>query len=218
MFIVKENPKSIGAEAYKILRTNIQYSSFDENTKVIMITSSQPEEGKSTIAGNLALSMAQDGKNTILIDCDLRKPTIHKKFNISNSSGLSEIIVGKAKLLTSIVEIDKNLTVITSGKTPPNPSEMLGSKNMQTLIEELREHYDCIIIDTPPILAVTDAQIISRNTDGIILVVRAGCTKKDNAIKAKKQIENVGGKIIGTVFNDVKRKYSKDKYYYYGEK
>lgn len=219
MFIVQDDPKSVGAEAYKTLRTNIQYSSFDKNAQAIIVTSSQPGEGKSTTSGNLALSMAQDGKKTILIDCDLRKPTIHKKFGITNSSGLSEVIVGKVDLKDAMKEFDKNLTIITSGKIPPNPSEMLGSNNMQRFLDELKGHYDCIILDTPPVLAVTDAQILSRNVDGMVLVIRAGRTKKDMVLKAKKQIENVGGKIIGTILNAVDSKNGRNNYYYYyGEK
>ena len=215
MFVVQDDPKSVGAEAYKTLRTNIQYSSFDKNAQAIIVTSSQPGEGKSTISGNLALSMAQDGKKTILIDCDLRKPTVHKKFGITNSSGLSEVIVGKVDLKDAMKEFNKNLTIITSGKIPPNPSEMLGSNNMQRFLNELKRHYDCIILDTPPVLAVTDAQILSRNVDGMILVIRAGRTKKEIVIKAKKQIENVGGKIIGTILNAVDSKNGRNNYYYY---
>lgn len=215
MFIVQEDPKSVGAEAYKTLRTNIQYSSFDKNTQVIIVTSSQPGEGKSTTAGNLALSMAQDGKKTILIDCDLRKPTVHKKFSITNTSGLSEVMVGKVELKDAMKEFNKNLTIITSGKIPPNPSEMLGSKNMKRFLVELRRHYDCIILDTPPVLAVTDAQILSRNADGMVLVIKSGYTKKDVVIKAKKQIDNVGGKIIGAILNAVDSKNSRNNYYYY---
>lgn len=215
MFVVQDAPKSVGAEAYKTLRTNIQYSSFDKNAQAIIVTSSQLGEGKSTTAGNLALSMAQDGKKTILIDCDLRKPTVHKKFGITNSSGLSEVIVGKVDLKDAMKEFNKNLTIITSGKIPPNPSEMLGSNNMQRFLNELKRHYDCIILDTPPVLAVTDAQILSRNVDGMILVIRAGRTKKEIVIKAKKQIENVGGKIIGTILNAVDSKNGRNNYYYY---
>lgn len=219
MFVVQDDPKSVGAEAYKTLRTNIQYSSFDKNAQAIIVTSSQPGEGKSTISGNLALSMAQDGKKTILIDCDLRKPTVHKKFGITNSSGLSEVIVGKVDLKDAMKEFNKNLTIITSGKIPPNPSEMLGSNNMKRFLDELKRHYDCIILDTPPVLAVTDAQILSRNVDGMVLVIRAGRTKKDMVLKAKKQIENVGGKIIGTILNAVDSKNGRNNYYYYyGEK
>lgn len=219
MFVVQDDPKSVGAEAYKTLRTNIQYSSFDKNAQAIIVTSSQPGEGKSTTSGNLALSMAQDGKKTILIDCDLRKPTVHKKFGITNSSGLSEVIVGKVDLKDAMKEFNKNLTIITSGKIPPNPSEMLGSNNMQRFLDELKRHYDCIILDTPPVLAVTDAQILSRNADGMVLVIRAGRTKKDMVLKAKKQIENVGGKIIGTILNAVDSKNGRNNYYYYyGEK
>lgn len=215
MFIVQKEPKSIGAEAYKDLRTNIQYSSFDKESQIIIVTSSQPGEGKSTTAGNLALAMAQDGKKTLLIDCDLRLPTMHKKFSISNNLGLSEIIIGKTIFLEALKPINNNLSVITAGKIPPNPAEMLGSQNMKRLLEELRKHYEYIILDTPPVLAVSDAQILSNVADGLVLVIRAGVTKKDLVIKAKRKIEVVKGKIIGAILNGASLERG-NYYYYYG--
>lgn len=215
MFVVQKNPKSIEAEAYKDLRTNIQYSSFDKDTKVIVVTSSEPGEGKSTTSGNLALSMAQDGKKTIIIDCDLRKPTIHKNFEITNTLGLSELIIGKATVLEVTKEINKNLQVITSGKIPPNPIEMLGSENMKKFLKELKEHYDVIILDSPPILAVADAQVLSTLADGTVMVVRAGKTKKEMVLKAKKKVEQVHGKILGILLNGAEKELG-NYYYYYG--
>lgn len=213
MFIVDKKPKSIAAEAYRTLRTNIQYSSFDEEVRTIVITSSEPGEGKSTTAGNIALSFAQADKRTIIIDCDLRKPSLHKKFKVSNSVGLSDVLIGKEKIDTVLFKFDDKLDVITSGKLPPNPSEMLGSKTMERLLLALKERYDIIILDTAPLQAVTDAQILSTKADGIILVVRAEATKRESVLQAKSLIEKVGGKILGTVLNGVEA--SRDKYYYY---
>ncbi|MGN9134674.1 CpsD/CapB family tyrosine-protein kinase [Clostridium sp. HCP1S3_B4] len=216
MFIVDEKPKSIAAEAYRTLRTNIQYSSFDEEIRTIVVTSSEPGEGKSTTAGNIAISFAQAAKKTVIIDCDLRKPSLHKKFKISNIGGLSDILIGKEKIDDVIHHFNEELDVITSGKLPPNPAEMLGSRTMERLLVALKERYDIIILDTAPLQAVTDAQILSTKSDGIILVVRAHATKRESVIQAKGLIEKVGGKILGTVLNGVENTRGKYYYYYYG--
>lgn len=217
MFIVEKEPKSIAAESYRTLRTNIQYSSFDKEYKIIVVTSSEPGEGKSTIAGNIALSMAQGDKKVILIDCDLRKPSLHKKFRVSNLVGLSDVIVGKADLASAIHKYNKNLVVLTSGKIPPNPSEMLSSNTMENLLETIKNSFDYIVIDTPPVQAVTDSQILSTKADGTILVVRAEKTKKNSVDNAVNLLKKVNANIIGTVLNGVdisRNKY----YYYYGDK
>ena len=213
MFIVDKAPKSIAAESYRTLRTNIQYSSFDKKYKVIVVTSSEAGEGKSTTSGNLALCLAQDDKKVILIDCDLRKPSIHKKFKVSNLVGLSDVIIGKADFKTAISKYNDNLTLLTSGKIPPNPSEMLSSKAMKNLLEVLKEKFDYVIIDTPPVQAVTDSQILSTKADGTILVVRSENTKRDAVHNAINLLKKVNANIIGTVLNGVDA--SRNKYYYY---
>lgn len=217
MFIVEKEPKSIAAESYRTLRTNIQYSSFDKEYKVIVITSSEPGEGKSTTAGNLALCMAQGDKKVILVDCDLRRPSIHKKFKVSNLAGLSDVIIGKSDLSKVMHRYNKNLVLLTSGKIPPNPSEMLSSKSMENLLEKLRENFDYVILDTPPVQAVTDSQILSTKADGTILVVRAERTKKESVNNAINLLKKVNANIIGTLLNGTDL--SRNKYqYYYGEK
>ncbi|MEG2018452.1 MAG: CpsD/CapB family tyrosine-protein kinase [Clostridium sp.] len=215
--IVEKEPKSIAAESYRTLRTNIQYSSFDEDYKVIVITSSEPGEGKSTTAGNLAVSLAQSDKNVILIDCDLRKPSLHKKFNLSNTVGLSDVIVEKESVKNVGFKYSKNLTVLTSGKIPPNPAEMLGSKSMGALIEALKKVFDYVILDTPPVQAVTDAQILSTKADGTIFVVRAEQTKKDSVHNSISLLKKVNANIIGTVLNGLEAS-TNNYYYYYGDK
>lgn len=213
MFIVEKKPKSISSEAYRTLRTNIQYSSFDKEIRTIVVTSSEPGEGKSTTAGNLALSFAQGEKSVILIDCDLRKPSLHKRFKISNMVGLSDVIIGKERIEEVVEEHSEHLDILTSGKVPPNPSEMLGSKAMSVLLEKLRVKYDVIILDSAPVQAVTDAQILSTKADGTILVVRAEKTKKDSVLQAKNLLDKVGANIIGIVLNGVEN--TRKKYYYY---
>ena len=217
MFIVEKEPKSIAAESYRTLRTNIQYSSFDEEYKIIVVTSSEPGEGKSTTAGNLALSMAQDDKKVMLIDCDLRKPSLHKKFKISNLVGLSDVMIGKTDLVKAVHKHNKNLVLLTSGKIPPNPSEMLSSKTMGNLLETLKENFDYIILDTPPVQAVTDAQILSTKADGTILVVRAERTRRESVQNAVNLLKKVNANIIGTVLNGLDEGRNKY-YYYYGDK
>ena len=213
MFVLEKQPKSVEAESYRILRTNIMYSSFDKEIKRILVTSSEPGEGKSTTSGNLALAFAQDEKKVILIDCDLRKPSIHKKFRISNNRGLSDVIIDRDKLNKCIQKRTDYLDILTAGKIPPNPSEMLGSEAMSSLLDELSNIYDVIVLDSPPVLAVTDAQILSTKSDGVVLVVRAEKTKKDTVIAAKGVLDKVNANILGTVLNGGDK--NKDNYYYY---
>ena len=219
MFIVEKKPKSISAESYRTLRTNIQYSSFDKEIRTIVVTSSEPGEGKSTVAGNLALSFAQSDKSTIIIDCDLRKPSLHKKFRISNMVGLSDILIGRKSLVEAVNQYNENMHIITSGKIPPNPAEMLGSKAMERLIAELKEIYDVIILDSAPLQAVTDAQILSTKSDGTILVVRAEKTKSDSVASAKALLDKVNANVLGVVLNATENRRGKYYYYYgHGEK
>lgn len=213
MFVLEKQPKSVEAESYRILRTNIMYSSFDKKIKRILVTSSEPGEGKSTTSGNLALAFAQDEKKVILIDCDLRRPSLHKKFRISNNRGLSDVIIDRDKLNKCIQKRTEYLDILTAGKIPPNPSEMLGSKAMSSLLDELSDIYDVIILDSPPVLAVTDAQILSTKVDGTVLVVRAEKTKKDTVLAAKGVLDKVNANILGTVLNGGDK--NKDNYYYY---
>lgn len=213
MFVVEQKPKSIAAESYRTLRTNIQYSSFDKQYKSIIVTSSEPAEGKSVTAGNLALAMAQGENKVLLIDCDMRKPSLHKRFRISNNYGLTDLLLHKKTMEDVAVQYNERLTVVPSGKVPPNPSEMLGSRAMTIFLEEMKKHFDYIIMDTPPVGAVTDSQVLSTKVDGTILVVKAGQTKKDVVMNSINAIKKVNGNIIGTVLNGVEQ--SKNKYYYY---
>lgn len=215
MFVVEKNPKSIVSESYKALRTNIQYSAIDEKIKTILITSSDPDEGKSTTTGNLAMSLAMDDKKVLIIDCDLRKPSIHKLFNQSNTVGLSEVLVRKETFPEVVNKYGDNIDVLTSGNIPPNPSEMLGSKAMSDLLNVLEEYYDYIILDSPPINVVTDSQLLATKVDGVLLVVRAEKTKKEEVKKAKDKIDKVNGKIIGSILNGTDTK--RENYYYYYE-
>ena len=213
MLIVERKPKSIEAEAYRSLRTNIQYSSFDKKYQTLVVTSANPGEGKSTVSGNLALVLAQGESKVLLVDCDMRRPSVHKKFRISNTYGISDLLVGNKKMESVAHKYNDNLTIVSAGKIPPNPAEMLGSKAMTEFLEEMKKHFDYIVLDTPPLQAVADAQILSTKVDGSLIVVRAGVTKKDAVHNAVSIINKVNGNIIGTVLNGADN--SKDKYYYY---
>lgn len=214
------DPKSPVSEAYRTLRTNIQFSGVDKALKIITITSSDAGEGKTTIICNLAITMALSGKKVILIDADLRKPGVHSKFMISNETGLTNILAQK-KPLESVIKTAsvKDLDIITSGPIPPNPSELLQSESMGNFLEDLKKKYDYILLDTPPVGMVTDAAILAAKSDGIILVVTSGKTHIDEAKRAKQLLLNVDAKILGVVLNKVNR-YEKgyyQKYYRYYE-
>lgn len=217
--ITLKNSKSPVSEAYRTLRTNIQFSSFDKKVQTIVVTSSGPGEGKSTTAANLAVVMAQSGSSTIIIDCDQRKPRLHKVFGLSNTEGLSNLLAGEVQYEKAIQESGvENLNVLTSGIKPPNPSELLGSVKMQQFINSLKGIYDYIILDTPPILMVTDAQILSRYSDGCLFVISSGEAEKEAVIKGKELLEKVNSKILGVVLNKVQvtgKGYYGYYYYYY---
>ena len=211
MFIVERKPKSIQAEAYRSLRTNIQYSSFDKEYKTLVVTSANMGEGKTTVSSNLALVLSQGEKKILLIDCDMRKPSIHKRFRVTNTHGITDLLLGKKSIDSVINKFNNNLHIITSGKIPPNPAEMLDSKVMTKFLDAMKNEYDYIVIDTPPIQAAADAQILSTKTDGILVVVRAGESKKDIVIDSISKLKKVNANIIGTVLNGVENK--NEKYY-----
>lgn len=214
MFTVEKEPKSIISESFRILRTNLQYSSLDKKHKVIVITSSNPGEGKTTIASNLALTLAEEEKKVILIDCDLRRPYIHRIFKISNANGLSQVLLGAKNLDTASTKYKENLSILTSGYIPPNPAEMLASEKMSKLLYKLREEFDYIILDTPPVLLVTDSQILSTKADGTILVVRSEKTKKVEVKDSIGLLKKVNANIIGTVLNCINGSKNKQRNYY----
>ncbi len=216
-FISSERPHSTISEAYRSLRTSIMFTAIEHKRKSILFTSCGPQEGKTTTAINMAIVMAQAGEKTLLIDADLRQPRIEHCFGVNKEHGLSEVLSGSEKCEAAILQTDiKNLEIITCGVIPPNPSELLGSAKMDNLLKELSEKYDRIIIDTPPVLAVTDAVVLSSKVDGAILVVRSGETNQNAAAKVKEIIQSVGGsKLLGCVLSMVETGKSGGSYYYY---
>lgn len=210
--IAQYNPKSPITEQYRLIRNNLHFSSVDKEIKSIVVTSPEPSDGKSTTAANLAIVLAQQGKQVLLVDADLRKPSVHYTFSVSNIDGLTNILtkeidIGMAITKTTIA----NLDILTSGPIPPNPSELLGSKTMELVIEDLKEAYEYVVFDTPPLLVVTDSQVMASKSDGVVMVVASGKTKKEQALKAKELLEKANSQLLGVVVNGVESK--KDNYY-----
>jgi capsular exopolysaccharide synthesis family protein len=216
--ITYEDPKSPVSESYRSLRTNISYASaVNKKIKSLLISSSQPGEGKSTTTANLAIAFAQLRKKTLLVDADLRKPVQHNVFGHPRGPGLSEYITGEVTDLDSIIHATKieNLSMITAGSLPPNPSELLGSEAMSNLIDRLESTWDMVLFDSPPMVAVTDASMISSELDAIALVVKAGQTERTAVDRALDTIRNVGAPLIGAILNGASQDSLGGKYAYY---
>jgi len=187
--ITYDDPSSTVSEQFNTIRTNIQFSSVDKKLKSILFTSSAPSEGKSTISNNVGVSWAKQGEKVVLVDADLRRPTIHKTFNVSNRAGLSSYLLGNASFEEIIQPtMIHNLYVITSGPVPPNPSELLGSMRTQDLFTRLEDKFDLLILDAPPANSVTDSQILASKVDGVILVIPQGIAEKAGVAHAKQAL------------------------------
>ncbi|RDY90758.1 CpsD/CapB family tyrosine-protein kinase [Bacillus amyloliquefaciens] len=206
--------KSLVAEQYRTIRTNIEFSSVQTHLRSILVTSSVPGEGKSFSAANLAAVFAQQEKKVLLVDADLRKPTIHETYQLENVQGLTNVLVGNTSLSETVQKtLIDNLYVLTSGPTPPNPAELLSSKAMGELIQEMYSRYSLVIFDSPPLLAVADGQILANQTDGSVLVVLSGKTKMDTVQKAKDALQQSKAKLLGALLN--KKKIKKTEHYSY---
>lgn len=212
MLITNKLPNSLSAEAYKTLRTNIEQITSIDNIKTILITSSISGEGKSTVAGNLAISLSKNNHKVLVIDCDLRRPSLHDKFNIENEYGVGEILLGENELKSSIKKIDSRLSVLTAGKIKNDTAELFATENMKQLLDEVRITYDYIIIDSAPIIPVADTCVLARVIDAAVLVVRANKSIEKLVIQGYEKLKKTSIKILGTVSNDSKRK-SMNKFY-----
>ena len=209
-------PKSPISESYRGIRTSIEFSNLDKEMKVINVTSSMQGEGKTTVIANLAVSFANLEKKVLLLEGDLRNPSVHRMFNISNINGLTDVLLNNKNFAECVHCTDvKNLHILTCGAVPPNPSEILSSKKMKDFINELRGYYDYIFIDTPPIGVVTDAGIISTYSDGCVFVVGSKQCDIEMAKIAKKRLEDVGANIIGAVLNKFEAEGNGYNYYNY---
>jgi non-specific protein-tyrosine kinase len=211
--ITLTDPRSPVSESYRTLRTNLSFSSLDRPLRTLVITSAAPEEGKSTTIANLAVTMAQSGKKTILVDCDLRRPSLHTIFGLSLEPGLTNMLLNENSpppLQSTEVE---NLQLLTSGAKPPNPADLLGSNKLDKVIERLLETADIVLFDAPPVIAVTDAAVLGSKVDGVLLVVQAGKTRRDHAERAKEMLEKANVHIIGVTLTNAPKDSSIGGYY-----
>jgi capsular exopolysaccharide synthesis family protein len=192
------------AEAFRVLRTNVLFSSAEEGPRTLVVTSTGPGEGKTTVASNLATGFAMAGERTLLIDADMRRPCVHDVFKCQQEPGLSNVLVGNAKASESVKKSDvPGLWVMTSGHIPPNPAELLASRQFRDLLRSLGEHFDCIVIDTPPVMAVTDAVVAAHVASGVVFVVGAEMTSRHAAKTAVEQLANGRARFIGAALNKV---------------
>jgi non-specific protein-tyrosine kinase len=209
------NPRSPVAETYRALRTSIEFASVDAPLRTLLVTSSVPKEGKTTTAGNLAIVFAQAGSRVLLVDADLRKPGVHGVFKLPNQNGLTTLFRDGAATVSSVAqetELD-NLKIITSGPLPPNPAELLGSQRWHAILERLKAEADLVIIDSPPLQAVTDAALLAAVVDGTVFVIHARRTRRGAVRQGREALARGGGKILGVVMNRLKKR-EYDEYYY----
>jgi protein-tyrosine kinase len=201
--ITLSDSRSPAAEAYRTLRTNIDFSSLDRPIHTLLVTSVASNENKSITVANLAVSLAQGDKKTILVDADVRRPALHTLFGLSNDKGLTSLFIdAKGPIEPALQAVNvPNLKVLTSGPLPPNPAELLGSQRMLDVIEALKTHADIVLFDAPPIIAVTDASVLGTRVDGVLLVVQAGQTRREQAKRAKQQLEKLHIRVIGAVLS-----------------
>jgi capsular exopolysaccharide synthesis family protein len=216
--ITQENAKSPIAEAYRTLRTNLQFAKAGEALNTLMYTSAGPGEGKSTTVANSAVVLAQSGKKVIIVDCDLRKPVQHKIFGLAKQGVTNALVENHSPVDLLQKTAVNNLQVLASGPIPPNPSELLGSGKMAQLFQELREGCDLLLIDAPPVVAVTDACVLASQVDGVVLVTAAGLVRPEMAQHAKELLVKAKGALLGIVLNRVAiDKQHAHYYYYYGD-
>jgi len=213
--ITLSNPRSPLAEAYRTLRTNLDFSSLDHPLTSMVVTSAGPEEGKSTTLANLAVTTAQSGRKVILVDCDLRRPRLHELFGLRNENGLTTMVVNEAAMKQPPLQETgvSGLQVLTSGPQPPNPAEILGSRRMAEVIELLTGQADVVFFDTPPVIAVTDAAVLASRVDGVLLVISAGSTKRDYVRQAQTLLQKVNARVMGAVLTNVAFDASLHRYY-----
>lgn len=207
--VIEADPHSPRSEAYRRLRTNLQFLNLEGQPRALVVTSSLAGEGKTTSAINIATTLAEAGERVLLIDADLRRPKVATYLNLENAAGLSTVIIGRAGLDDVVQPVGEgNLHVLTAGQTPPNPSELLGSSAMERLLQQATQAYSTVILDSPPLLPVTDATILAGKTAGALVVVGSGTTRKEHLLTALESVEQVGAQVLGVVLNKVRAKRS----------
>jgi capsular exopolysaccharide synthesis family protein len=195
-------PRSPVSEAYRTLRTNLLLSSPDDPARALMVTSPSPDDGKSTVVANLAVTMAQGGRSTILVDGDLRHPRQHEIWGIANETGLTSMVTGGVRTPPFVDVGVEGLQLLPSGPPPPNPADVLGSRRMEEVIVALRKKAEIVLFDAPPVIAVTDSALLAANLDGVLLVIRAGRTRREHAEHARDLLERLNIRIVGVALTD----------------
>ncbi|MCB9418824.1 MAG: CpsD/CapB family tyrosine-protein kinase [Ardenticatenaceae bacterium] len=211
--ITLTDPRSPVSEAYRSLRTNLSFYSLDNPIRTLVVTSPAKAEGKSTTVANLAVTMAQSGRKTILVDCDLRRPSLHTLFDLRNEPGLTNVILADEAALPLQETGVENLWLLASGPKPPNPADLLGSKKIDQLLQKLNDMADIVLFDAPPVIAVTDAAVLGAKADGVLLVINAGQTRRDHAERAKELLEKAKVRIIGATLTNAPKDSSLGDYY-----
>ncbi|MBM7604661.1 capsular exopolysaccharide synthesis family protein [Metabacillus crassostreae] len=202
-FVSYSNPSSEIAEQFRTIRTNIQFSSIDVQHKTLIITSPSSSEGKTTSAINLAISISQQGERVLLIDANLRRPKLHISFNLKESFGLTDVLMGRLPLEEAVYQTQiGKLEVLTSGIIPPNPTEIIGSKAMSYFLKDIKEEYDTVIFDCPPVLETTDTKLLAGQCDGVIMVLKSGKTDREKAVEANRLLHLVRAKVLGVILNE----------------
>ncbi|MEN6478660.1 MAG: CpsD/CapB family tyrosine-protein kinase [Anaerolineales bacterium] len=203
--ITLDEPLAMASEAYRNLRINLQFASLDYALQTLVVSSVGPDEGKTTTLANLAVTMAQAEQRVILVDCDLRQPRVHLFFGLKNDRGVTDAILDEQSFGQPLIQDTavENLRVLASGPLPPRPPDLLGSRRMGALVESLKQQADIVLFDAPPIMAVTDACMLATHVDGVLLVVRAGRTRRDDTALAIERLQKVHARIVGSVLHDV---------------
>lgn len=207
---------SPAAEAFRTLRTNLQFAGGDRAVRTLVVTGVGPDEGKTTVAANLAATLAAGGTRTLAVGADLRKPTLHRLFGVDGGRGLTQVLLGRLSLEEAVVHVEPlGLDLLPAGPIPPNPAELLGSQRMAALLQAMAERWEMVIIDTPPALGLTDASLVAARADGTLLVVSVGLTSREGAQLARRQLEQVGARLVGVVLNQVSPGSGYYRYYRY---
>ena len=207
------DPRSPASEAYRALRTNLSFYSLEQPVRTLVVTSPAAGEGKSTTVANLAVTMAQSGRRTILVDCDLRRPTLHEVFELAMTPGLTNLTLDEVSEMPLQQTAVENLWLLSSGTKPPNPADLLGAKRMDQIIADLAGRADIVLFDAPPVMAAADAAILGAKVDGILLVIQAGKTRRDHSERARELLEKARVRIVGVALTNAPKDSSLREYY-----
>ena len=202
--VMAQAPRSAAAEAYRTLSTNIQFSSLDRDVRTLLVTSVGPEEGKSIVLANLAITIAEGGRRVAMVDCDLRHPTLHTIFGLADQPGLTTMMLNESLAPPLQGTPFTNVDLVAAGPLPPNPAELISSERFTRVLASIGEAADIVLVDAPPVSAVTDATILATRVDGVLLVVDSGRTRRDPARRAADQLQRVGARLLGVVLTNVK--------------